>query len=275
MTPIFFHDDQRVDYDFISVNKLPLFVEAAGRQPLTFKPLVMEDFFEVHDEEYVRAVFKGTTANGFGTRDPQITRSLLASNGSLFAAAQHAMAFDGVACSVSQGFHHAHYDHGYGYCTFNGLVFTAKTLIERGSVERVMIIDGDGHYGDGTDDIVERLGLVGQVLNITRGPNLGPGQRDWSTSNWMDYTRGLMDEFKPGIIIYQAGADACIDDPYEAGYLTRLGMAKRDRGIFIAAKDAAVPLVWNLAGGYSDPIDETLGIHLETLNQSDRVYYGC
>jgi len=274
MTPIFFHDDQRVDYDFISVHKIPLFVRNSGRQPHTFKPVAMEHLFIVHDEEYVRGVFEGTTENGFGTRDPQINQALLASNGSMIAAAQHAMAFDGVACSASQGFHHAHYDYGYGYCTFNGLMLTAKTLLDRGSVESVLIIDGDGHYGDGTNDIIKRLGLSERVFNVTRNVHLGPEQSDWSSVRWADYTRGLIDGFKPGIILYQAGADACVDDPYGAGYLSLLGMMKRDLGIFAAAKESGVPLVWNLAGGYSDPIDQTLGIHLETLNQSDRVYYG-
>ena len=107
MTPIFFHEDQRVDYDFISVNKIPRFVDAAARTPHTFKPIVRENLYRVHMPSYVDGVLDGKVANGFSTKDPQITRSLLASNGSMLAAAQHAMAFDGVACSASQGFHHA------------------------------------------------------------------------------------------------------------------------------------------------------------------------
>jgi acetoin utilization deacetylase AcuC-like enzyme len=112
------------------------------------------------------------------------------------------------------------------------------------------------------------------VTNITRGEGMGEGMEPWSTSMWLDWTQGLIDSHGPGIILYQAGADAWIDDPYGSGYLDRLQLAKRDRGIFIAAKEASVPLVWNLAGGYSTPIERTLSIHLETLTQSDRVYYG-
>lgn len=91
---------------------------------------------------------------------------------------------------------------------------------------------------------------------------------------WLDWTHGLIEKHGPGIILYQAGADAWIHDPYGSGYLDRVQLAKRDRGIFLGAKEAGVPLVWNLAGGYSTPIEKTLAIHLETLTHSDKVYYG-
>ena len=274
MTPIFFHEDQRVDYDFISVNKIPRFVDIAERAPHQFKPIVRENLYRVHMPSYVDGVLDGEIANGFSTKDPQIARSLLASNGSMLAAAQHAMAFDGVACSASQGFHHAGYAYGGGYCTFNGLMLTAAKLLDARAVEHVLIIDGDAHYGDGTDDIIDRLEMQMDVTNITRGEGMGPAMEPWSTSMWLDWTVGLIEKHGPGIILYQAGADAWIDDPYGSGYLDRLQLAKRDRGIFLGAKEAGVPLVWNLAGGYSTPIERTLAIHLETLAQSDKVYYG-
>jgi acetoin utilization deacetylase AcuC-like enzyme len=274
MTPIFFHEDQRVDYDFISVNKIPQFVEASGRAPHTFKPLAKENLYRVHKPSYVDGVFEGTLSNGFSTKDPQINRSLLASTGSMIAAARYAMAFDGVACSASQGFHHAGYAYGGGYCTFNGLMLTAATLLDSRRVEHVLIIDGDAHYGDGTVDIIERLEMQMDVTHITRGEGIGEQMESWSTSMWLDWAMGLIEERGPGIILYQAGADAWIEDPYGAGYLDRVQLAKRDRGIFIAAKESGVPLVWNLAGGYSTPIGRTLAIHTETLAQSDEVFYG-
>jgi hypothetical protein len=32
-----------------------------------------------------------------------------------------------------------------------------------------------------------------------------------------------------------------------------------------------VPLAWNLAGGYSEPMEKTVALHLQTLAASDRV----
>jgi hypothetical protein len=52
-----------------------------------------------------------------------------------------------------------------------------------------------------------------------------------------------------------------------------MGLARRDRGIFQATTNAGVPLVWNLAGGYTDPMQRTIDIHLMTLQQSDEVLY--
>lgn len=273
-TPIFFHDDQRVDYDFISVNKIPLFVEASARAPHAFKPIHRDNLYRVHAPGYVDGIFEGSLTNGFNTRDPQINRSLLASNGSMVAAARHAMDFDGVACSASQGFHHAGHSFGGGYCTFNGLMLTVATLLDERRVERALIIDGDAHYGDGTQDIIDRLEMESAVTHVTRGERMGPAMESWSTSQWLDWTVGLIAESGAGIILYQAGADAWIHDPYGSGYLDRVQLAKRDRGIFLGAKEAGVPIVWNLAGGYADPIEKTLAIHLETLAHSDKVFYG-
>jgi acetoin utilization deacetylase AcuC-like enzyme len=92
---------------------------------------------------------------------------------------------------------------------------------------------------------------------------------------WQSFAKGLIRSSKAGIILYQAGADAWDQDPYGAGYLSKEGLAARDRGIFTAAREAGVPLVWNLAGGYSKPMQDTIDIHLQTLAISDEVYYAA
>ena len=51
--------------------------------------------------------------------------------------------------------HHAHRDHGLGFCVFNDLGYTAKNLIAEGHVEKVLILDLDVHQGDGTIDICQ------------------------------------------------------------------------------------------------------------------------
>jgi acetoin utilization deacetylase AcuC-like enzyme len=71
------------------------------------------------------------------------------------------------------------------------------------------------------------------------------------------------------LVIYQAGADAWIDDPYGCGYLTFEELGFRDSGIFDACRKHQIPAVWNLAGGYTNPMDMTVAIHLQTLAASD------
>jgi hypothetical protein len=52
------------------------------------------------------------------------------------------------------------------------------------------------------------------------------------------------------------------------------GLKHRDEGVFKACKHAGVPVAWNLAGGYSDPMQLTIDIHLQTLAVSDSVIAG-
>ena len=274
-TPIFYHPAQEVAFDFISVAKIPEFIhQLEGDVRSNFEPYTAIDFEEAHHREYVRGVLKNVAPNGFNTIDPEITNSLLYSNAGHWAAAKHVLENGGVACSATQGFHHAHFEDGYGYCTFNGLMITAMKSLRNGAMN-VLIIDGDGHYGDGTEDVLDHLMVRGRVTHVTR-PDIGrPIQADWNAAMWHSFAKGLIRSSKAGIILYQAGADAWDQDPYGAGYLSKEGLAARDRGIFTAAREARVPLVWNLAGGYAKPMQDTIDIHLQTLKISNEVYYAA
>ena len=272
-TPVFYHPAQEVAFDFISVAKIPEFIhQLEGDVRSNFEPYTAIDFEEAHHREYVRGVLKNVAPNGFNTIDPEVTNSLLYSNAGHWAAAKHVLENGGVACSATQGFHHAHFEDGYGYCTFNGLMITAMKSLRNGA-KNVLIIDGDGHYGDGTEDVLDHLMVRGRVTHVTR-PDMGrPIQADWNAAMWQSFAKGLIRNSKAGIILYQAGADAWDQDPYGAGYLSKEGLAARDRGIFTAAREARVPLVWNLAGGYAKPMQDTIDIHLQTLAISDEVYH--
>lgn len=272
-TPVFYHPAQDVAFDFISVSKIPEFVRQSGVEAHSyFAPYDRFDFQEAHDRDYVRGVLRGEIPNGFNEVDAELTNSLRYTSAGHWAAAQHVLRSGGVACSATQGFHHAHYSDGYGFCTFNGLMITAVKALRNGA-GNVLIIDGDGHYGDGTEDVLDHLGLRERVVHITH-PDIGrPIQSNWNVEMWRSFAKDLIQTAKPGIILYQAGADAWDLDPYGAGYLSKEGLAARDRGIFTAARDARVPLVWNLAGGYADPMQDTIDIHLQTLAISDEVYH--
>jgi acetoin utilization deacetylase AcuC-like enzyme len=88
-------------------------------------------------------------------------------------------------------------------------------------------------------------------------------------SGWSDYTEELIQRHQPGLVLYQAGADAWINDPYGCGYLSFDELRFRDSGIFSACRIRGIPTAWNLAGGYTEPMDKTVAIHLQTLELSD------
>lgn len=266
-TPIYFSPHQVATHSFISIQKLPAFIAGAGRPPLEPVPFTEADFKLAHAAGYVDAVLQLKIANGFGTRSESINRALAYSNATLWAAAAHVLDHGGIACSASQGFHHASHDSNFGYCTFNGLVIAARKALER--VGTVLIIDGDAHYGDGTDSCLEALGLSSGIINITRGKGIGDAQAELDQDGWFDYTQTLIRRHRPALVLYQAGADAWEGDPYHCGYLSVEQLGWRDAGIFAACLQHEVPVAWNLAGGYTDPMDMTVSIHLQTLAASD------
>jgi acetoin utilization deacetylase AcuC-like enzyme len=51
----------------------------------------------------------------------------------------------GLACNTAGGTHHAHAAFGSGFCILNDLAFTASVLLQRGAVQRVLILDLDVH----------------------------------------------------------------------------------------------------------------------------------
>ena len=55
-----------------------------------------------------------------------------------------------------------------------------------------------------------------------------------------------------------------------AGYLNFDEMGWRDQGVFAGCLKHQTPVAWNLAGGYTEPMDKTVALHLQTLAASDQ-----
>ena len=69
------------------------------------------------------------------------------------------------------------------------------------------------------------------------------------------------------LVIYQAGADSHEDDPL-GGVFTTAGYRERDGMVFEAAARAGVPVAWNLAGGYQEPLIKVLELHAITMGEA-------
>ena len=134
----------------------------------SYPAATVEELCLSHDPGYVRGVLATKLSNGFGNRRPDVARSLPWTTGAMLAASREALR-SGVACASVSGFHHAHYGSGGGFCTFNGLTVAAAALLSESQVQRVLILDCDQHFGDGTEEILERLNLAHQVENASFG----------------------------------------------------------------------------------------------------------
>lgn len=198
--------------------------------------------------------------NGFGNRSAAVAQSLMYTSGAMLAAARHALSARDVACAPCSGFHHAGYAQAAGFCTFNGLMVTALKLKADSVVRRVGILDCDQHYGDGTDGIIDRLHAGDWVRHVSAGRHY---QREATTflAALPEFVRGFAD---CDVLLYQAGADPHVDDPL-GGYLDDDQLAQRDAIVFAETRRLGIPIAWNLAGGYQQPLRKVLDIHDRTM----------
>lgn len=260
--PVFYSESMLADAHSFSPSAMKprAVVESWGKlgvpiQLVAPPPVTADELCLAHAEEYVDGVLSGFIANGFGNRDRTVAASLLYTNGAMLAAARAALENGAVAVAPCSGFHHAGYDHGGGFCTFNGLMVTAQWLKSRRLVKRVGILDFDMHVGNGTDDIISRLGLD-YVRHYTAGASWHEASE---TDDFLDAINGIVEGMSDcDLILYQAGADPHVDDPL-GGFLTTEQLNERDRRVFAAVRDRNIPIAWNLAGGYQR--DEAGSIH--------------
>lgn len=269
MKVIWHPDLKRDELEFISLAK-PWQVFCAI-EPITHGdtlveclPATVAQLTRAHDLGYVMGILEGHIPNGFGKIGGQsrAQRSqILAANGAMITAVRTALDGDGtepVFAPVS-GFHHAHYADAKGYCTFNGLMIAIANARLHQQVPQVLIIDGDAHEGDGTDNIIDKLWLRDSVTNLTR---LG-------RHTWYQEIEMMLSRFPWDLVLYQAGADAHEDDPYGEGYLNDDDWEARDRLVFQFCAKHRVPLVFNLAGGYGP---RTVELHRRTAKAA-RMFY--
>jgi len=234
--------------------------------PLEFHeptPATIDELTRAHDASYVRDVLELRVENGFGNRSPKIAASLPFTTGAMLSAARHVMRHGGIAAAPCSGFHHAGWAHGEGFCTFNGLMVTAAALHKEGA-HRIGILDCDMHYGDGTDDIIERLGNPEWIRHFTAGARAQIADTFLKTV----LPEALQRMRDCSLVLYQAGADPHVDDPL-GGWLTTDQLHERDRVVFTTLRTLGVPVVWNLAGGYqrdaNGGIPKVLEIHDNTM----------
>lgn len=229
-------------------------------------PATREQLAAAHDPQFVDDILECRRPNGFSGRQRDVADSLPWTTGSFLSAARGALDNGSVTCSPTSGFHHAHYSDCWGYCTFNGLMITACVLKNEGRVSRVGILDCDQHTGDGTRGIMDKL-QIDWVRHVT-AVNGYPRKADI----FLKSLPTIVDEFSNcDLLLYQAGADPHVQDPL-GGFLTTSELAERDRIVFERARCLGIPVVWNLAGGYQEPLGSILEIHRNTMEACVSAY---
>lgn len=227
------------------------------------QPVTEQDLCRAHAPEYVQGILSNRLPNGFGTIDDRVAASLPYTVGAMLSAARLALKSGGPVAAPVSGFHHAHWNAAGGFCTFNGLMVTALALQADCPELKIGILDYDYHYGDGTAHILNRLRLNRQdIIHISAGLT-------WTSSDQAnDFLNAITDDLEMlsgcDIVLYQAGGDQHIDDPL-GGLLTTAQMRLRDLKVFTHLHARGMPVAWNLAGGYQEPLSKVVQLHVNTL----------
>jgi len=229
---------------------------------VNFEALTPAEISIAHDPKYVHQILNQKRTNGFGSTSKEVATSLPWTTGSMVSAALWAFKTKESVCSPTSGFHHSPYSSGaQGFCTFNGLVIAAQMLRLNGA-KRVGILDLDQHFGNGTEDIKRKLDL-----KYLRHWTLGATDINADTAEGFlkDLPKIIKKKFgKCDALLYQAGADCHVEDPL-GGRFTTEQLQRRDKIVFETCKQLSIPVAWNLAGGYQDPIGKVLTIHRNTV----------
>lgn len=202
-------------------------------------------------------------------KHPEVATTLPWTTGSFYAAVEYAYLNRTITCSPVSGFHHSEFNRAMGFCTFNGLMVAAIKLKQKFTDIKIGILDCDHHYGNGTDDI-----LIKNNIDYVKHYTFGGQEADhyhWnggaSAELWITRLPDILKAYfkDVDIIFYQAGADPHQEDPH-GGALTSEQLARRDHIVFDFASQKKLPITWNLAGGYLEPIEKVLQLHGFTLD---------
>ena len=241
-----------------------------------------EDLLRVHTPEWVTKLKTGTlTASDIMKLEIPYSSELreavwLAAGGSILAG-QSALR-DGFSCNIGGGFHHAHPNHGEGFCAIHDVAVAIRRLLHDKSIQRAIVVDTDVHHGNGTAAIFAKDPTV-FTLSIHQENNY-PAHKPPSTVDLnmddraadAEYLDALLpaveralNEFGPDILFYIGGADPFCEDQLGGLSLSKKGLLERDRRVFEQARTRNIPVVTTLAGGYARRLEDTVRIHINTV----------
>jgi acetoin utilization deacetylase AcuC-like enzyme len=261
-----------------------------GLQKVT--PATPEIVAETHSikliEQLKHLSEKGGGNLGLDTKANQFTyEAALAAVGAAIQASKRAYSTGlPTAAIIRPPGHHATYDQSMGFCFFNNIAIAANELLKNDPSLKIMIVDIDTHYGNGTADIfydnprvlyyslhsspkisypgngyADEVG-IGEGIGYNVSIPLPAFINDQTYLEVFDKTLPLfMRQFKPDIVLVSFGVDTLSRDPYglmdlSLGIYPLLG----ERILKITQEVVGKPsIAIMLEGGYH-PYDMGLGV---------------
>ena len=263
-----------VPNDPLRAERILAFLAAEGlvlrRSVIQPRPASVRDLAAVHTADYLDAVKRPETLErifGLGIAAHQVDRLLDLQRihvGGTDRAVRLALEGRSPALNLGGGLHHAHADHGQGFCIFNDVAVAIHAARRRGFAGRTLVIDLDLHDGDGTRAL---------FADDTEVHTFSIHARDWGDTEaeastcialgdevddglYLETLRRrlppVIEEFRPDLVIYLAGTDPAADDRLGGWQLSARGLLARDRFVVAQTRSRGTsrPLAVLLAGGY-------------------------
>jgi len=182
-----------------------------------------------------------------------------------------------IVYHIGGGFHHAYPDHAEGFCYINDIAYAIIKLKKEGLIKKAAVIDCDLHQGNGTayyfkddEDVFtfsihqeNNYPVPKEKSDIDIGLDDGTGDEGYLThlQKWVPY---ILDNHRPELVIYEAGADPYEDDQLGGLKLTKEGLKKRDYLVLSECFKRNIPTVIVLGGGYPYKLEDLIEIHFNT-----------
>ncbi|MCH8554430.1 MAG: histone deacetylase [Schleiferiaceae bacterium] len=220
---------------------------------------------------------------GFPLSNALVKREVLIAGGTVsnaFRALDHGCSFN-----IAGGTHHAYADRGEGFCLLNDIAIAATALLQRSSINQILIVDLDVHQGNGTAKIFEHHSAV--YTFSMHGQNNYPLHKEQSNKDvplpdgisdkdylkLLDYhLKSTLDEVAPDFIFFLAGVDVLASDKLGRLGLTHAGCKARDALVFETCYKNQVPIAVSMGGGYSPKISEIIEAHANTYRVAAHYY---
>ncbi len=220
-----------------------------------------------HDDSYINR-FQQNQLNtkelrkmGLPWSEALVKRSMISPNGTLMAGA---IALNhGIACHLAGGTHHAHRDHGRGYCIFNDLAVAAKSLVAQDKVKRVLIFDCDVHQGDGTASILaDDANIFTCSIHCEKNfphhkakSDLDVGlPKNLADDAYLEIVNDTLNKAitlsKPELIFYDAGVDIYAHDSLGHLNISQQGIQQRELLVLKTILEHNIPVATVIGGGY-------------------------
>lgn len=252
-------------------------------QQIKPSPVATDDQLSLaHTPEYIQKV----TLGGFTEKEmrrtgfpwsPELSIRSRHSVGGTIAACRSAIE-RGLSANLGGGTHHAHADHGEGYCVYNDVAVASLVMLQEGLVRDILICDCDVHQGNGTASILQNVpdiftfsihGEKNFPFRKVKG-DLDVGLNDGTEDEeYLEALDGALDyilaRFKPELVIYLAGADPYREDRLGRLALSKEGLLARDHLIYATFFEMGIPITVTMGGGYAREVSDIVEIHKGTL----------